>query len=821
MGWFDEQIRLRKQNDQEILEDSCMDMAEAVMGREFRASLESDRAKTKNAIDAVLHAMHVKTREIPDDVTELNEQLDYLLNPIGIMRRAVYLPSGWYKDASGPMLLVLKESGVPVAAIPGKVNGYDFIDPETQESRRIDSKTEKLFESEGLCFYKPLPQKKLGIKDLLLFMALSRSVTDHVMVIGSSAIVVAAGAIIPELTKLAYGKVLRGGQMTTLYALAFFMVCATIGKILFSSVSNMVSQSVQTKQSVAIEAAVMMRILSLPASFFRRFSAGELYKRTQSVTDLCKQLASALLSTGVTSLFSLVYIFQVFHYTPALVVPALVITLVTVAFSFISTMIQMDVSRSKMQLAAQESGMNYAMITGIQKIKLAGAEKRAFARWGRLYAKEAEFYYNPPTIIKMNTVISMAINLIGVVIMYSAAIASGVTYDNYVAFTAAYGYLSGAFTELSGIALMIAGIKPTLEMVAPILEQVPETDAGKKIVTKLGGSIEMSHVSFRYSRNMPFVLDDLSIKIKAGEYVAIVGETGCGKSTLVRLLLGFEKPNKGAIFYDGKDQGSLDLRSLRRHIGVVMQNGKLLMGNIYENITISAPWLGQKEAWEAAETAGFADDIREMPMGMQTMISEGQGGISGGQKQRLLIARAIVAKPKILIFDEATSALDNITQRKVTDALDSYKSTRIVIAHRLSTIRSCDRILVLRKGKISEDGSYEDLIAQNGFFAELVERQRLDIGLTEDESAEEGEDIGADESAEAEGYAGEAEGAEAEGYEAEGYDEEAEGAEAEGYDEEVEGAETEEYEAEEYDEEAEGAETVEYAEGDENTGADA
>ena len=501
----------------------------------------------------------------------------------------------------------------------------------------------------------------------------------------------------------------------------------------------MITRQVQTKQAVAIEAAVMMRVLSLPASFFRKFSAGELYTRTQSISELCKQLASAVLSTGFTSLFSLVYIVQIFHYTPALVVPALCITLATVVFSVVSTLLNTEIARSSMKLAAEESGMNYAMITGIQKIKLAGAEKRAFARWGRLYSREAEFLYNPPMIIKMNSVISTAIGLIGTVVMYSAAIKSGVTYDNYVAFTSSFGFVSGAFMEVSSIALMIAGFRPTLEMVSPILEEEPESTGGKQTVTRLGGNIEMSHVCFRYTDTMPDILDDMSIRIKAGEYVAIVGETGCGKSTLVRLLLGFEKPRKGSVFYDGKDISSLDLRSLRRHIGVVMQNGKLLMGSIFENITISAPWLGMDAAWEAAEAAGIAQDIREMPMGMQTMISEGQGGISGGQKQRLLIARAIAGKPNVLIFDEATSALDNITQKKVTEALNSYKCTRIVIAHRLSTIQACDRILLLRGGKIEEDGTYEELIAKKGFFAELVERQRLDTGSSknnEDESSE-------------------------------------------------------------------------------------
>jgi len=749
MGWFDEQIRLRKLNDEEMFEDSFLDMAGAVMGGKLQASLESSRVKTKNAIDTILRTFHVRTREIPEEVTDLEEQLDYLLDPQGIMRRMVKLPREWYKDAAGSYLMIYKEGQIPVAVMPGIFGGYEFTDPVTSKKRRIDSETQKLFEEEAIFFYKPFPQRKIGIKDILVYMTMSRSVTDYALIFITGAIITAIGALTPMFNKLAYGKVLSSGQMPMLYGLIFFMISAAIGNILFSTVSNLITQAVQIKQTVAIEAAVMMRVLSLPASFFRRFSAGELYNRTQSFTELCKLLASAVLSTGLTSVFSLVYITQIFHYTPALVAPSLIITLVTVVFSIVSTLINTQVSRESMKLAAQESGMNYAMITGIQKIKLAGAEKRAFARWGRLYAQEAQYLYNPPMVIKMNSVISTAIGLIGTVVMYSAAISSGVTFDNYVAFTSSYGYISGAFMQLSSVALMIAGIRPTLEMVSPILEEAPETAEKKQTVTALGGNIELSHVCFRYADNMPDVLDDLSIKIKQGEYVAIVGETGCGKSTLIRILLGFEKPRKGAVFYDGRDINSLDLRSLRRHIGVVIQNGKLMMGSIFENITISAPWLRMDDAWEAAEAAGIAQDIREMPMGMQTMISEGQGGISGGQKQRLLIARALAPKPKVLMFDEATSALDNLTQKKVTEAITSYNCTRIVIAHRLSTIQSCDRVLLLRNGKIAEDGTYDELIERRGFFAELVERQRLDTGEQKADSG--GAGVGNGDTYEAEG----------------------------------------------------------------------
>ena len=282
-----------------------------------------------------------------------------------------------------------------------------------------------------------------------------------------------------------------------------------------------------------------------------------------------------------------------------------------------------------------------------------------------------------------------------------------------------------AFQAMAGIATVMAQIKAILDLAKPIMEIEPEISEEKEVVSRVSGTIELAHVSFRYDEGMPYVLNDLSLKIRAGQYVAIVGRTGCGKSTLMRLLLGFETPQKGAIYYDGKDIRKLDMKSLRRKLGVVMQNGRLIAGSIYENVAIACPNLTLDEAWTACELAGIAEDIRQMPMGMHTMVAEGNGGISGGQRQRLMIARAIAGRPRILMFDEATSALDNKTQKQVTEALDALKCTRIVIAHRLSTIRQCDRILVLDGGNIIEDGTYEELINAGGYFAELVERQRV------------------------------------------------------------------------------------------------
>ena len=726
MGWFDEQIRDRKQNDDDAFAEAFANMASAITGKKIEASLNNDRVVTKDAIDEILKYYHVKSREIPDNLSDMNEQLEYLMRPYGIMRRTVKLEDGWYRDAIGAMLGVLRGNGRVVALIPTGFSGYSYFDYETGKRRKINRKNQHLFETEAIAFYQPFPLKRISLSSLAVYIVRSLSTADFVLIALATIALTLIGMISPMISKLLFARVLPSGSMRLLAAITVFSVCVSVSTLLITAVKNMITARIETKLNISVDAAAMMRVMSLPADFFKQYSAGELSSRVSQIGVLCKMLASSVLSVGLTSLFSLIYISQIFVYAPALVIPALIIILLTVVFSVVSSLVQMRLTTREMELSGKESGMTYALITGIRKIRLAGAEKRAFSRWGNLYAESAKLAYNPPMFIRLNAVISLAISLAGTLVMYYMAVKSGISVADYYAFDTAYGMVSGAFMSLAGIALVVAQIKPILHMVKPFFDTAPEVSDGKQVITRLSGGIELNNVSFRYSENMPLVVDDMSLKIRPGQYVAIVGKTGCGKSTLMRLLLGFEHPQKGAVYYDGRDLERIDLRSLRRRIGVVMQNGKLFQGDVYSNIVISAPWLTQAEAWEAAELAGIADDIRKMPMGMNTIISEGSGGISGGQRQRLMIARAIAPKPKILMFDEATSALDNITQKKISEALDSLKCTRIVIAHRLSTIRQCDRILVLDHGKIIEDGRYDELIEKNGFFAELVARQRLD-----------------------------------------------------------------------------------------------
>ena len=730
MGWFEKQIKQRSDLDQQLFEDSFFRVAGVILGERTATQISDDRIITKQAIDDILKYYHFKPVEIPKNLKEHEEQLDYCLRPHGLMKRQILLEDNWFQDAYGSILAYQKENGEPVALLPDRFSGYYFIDRKTNKKVKIMQETAKLFEREAYCFYKPLPQRKIGIPDLLLYMKNCMTMSDSVLIVLSILAVTGIGMLMPRITRALTGPVASNGNAGMLIGIAVCMLCTAISTQLLTSVKGMLNSRIQMKTSVGIQSAMMMRIMALPANFFRKYSAGELTSRSSSVNQLCELLLGMVVGTGLSSLASLLYITQIFSFAPVLVVPSLIIILTTVLFSTISSVVQIQISKKQMEHSAKESGMTYGMISGIQKIKLAGAEKRFFARWLNLYSQGAELIYAPPMFIKINGVITTAIGLISNIVLYYLAVQSGIDQSNYYAFTAAYGAVMGAFNSLAGVALSVGRIKPILEMAKPFLETEPEVADDKEIVTKISGGIELNNIYFRYNENSPYIVNNLSLKIKSGEYVAIVGKTGCGKSTLMRLLLGFEKPEKGAIYYDGKDLNKLDLSSLRRKIGTVMQSGGLFQGDIYSNIIISAPHLTLDDAWEAAEKAGIADDIRSMPMGMQTLISEGQGGISGGQKQRIMIARAIAPKPKILMFDEATSALDNRTQKQVSEALDAMGCTRIIIAHRLSTIRHCDRILVLDKGSIIEDGTYEELIQKGGYFAELVERQRLDIQQT-------------------------------------------------------------------------------------------
>ena len=726
MGWLESQIETRARLDEQMTNRAYAELAASVSPAGDAPRVDVDATEQIDAaVQACLRYCGVEAGPVPEGVTDWEQRIDALCRPSGILRRGVRLDGDWYRNAFGAMLTTF-DTGEPVALLPQGLHSYCYIDPGTGRKVKVTQDVASHIDRQATFFYRPLPQRPLNVRDLLAFISSVFDIGDYVVVLGAAAAATVVGFLPAWANQVAFGVVVPSGQTSLVAPIAALLLGVAVSTVLIGACRNLVMERVSLKIQVSSESATFARLMMLPTSFFRQYSSGDLASRVAQVTMLTQQLTSLFLGSGLSWVLSLVYLGQIAVYASRLIVPALIVVVVQAVFTLVATQVAARYERATMEASAKLSGTVTALLGGIQKIKLAGAEDRAFAKWAHGYAEYARGAYNRPVLVRAMTAIGGLIGMIGAIVIYYYAGSSGMSVADYMSFNVAYGQMSGAIMALVGVASQVAQIRPMLEMVSPILEAEPEVASDKPSVGTLTGGIEVSGVSFSYEEGSPEILRNLSFQVRPGEYVALVGKSGCGKSTILRLLLGFERPSRGTIFYGPHDVSKVDLRSLRSSIGVVMQDGRLFMGDLASNITISNPTATLDDAWEAAELAGIADDIRKMPMGMQTLVTEGGGGISGGQRQRIMIARAICGNRRILMFDEATSALDNVAQRHVSDSLESLNCTRLVIAHRLSTVRHCDRILVVDEGHIAEEGTYDELIERGGLFAELVERQRLD-----------------------------------------------------------------------------------------------
>ena len=724
--WMESQVETRARLDAEMSERAYAELAASVSGPSSSDHVAiGDLEQADAAARACLAHLGQEPGDVPDGVKDLDERLEWLCRPTGTMRRIVRLDEGWQTRAFGTMLGRL-DSGESVALLPRGIRGYKLLDPGSGRRVTVTRAVAKHIEPEAVLFYRPLPPRPLEIRDLATFIARVFDRGDYVVVFLAALAATLVGLAPAWANQVAFSVVAPSGEVGLILPVAALLLGVAVSSALIGACRNLVMQRVSTKIDVAVEAATFARVLALPSSFFKEYSSGDLASRVANMKTLAQQVVSIFLGSSLTAFLSLAYVAQVGAYAPVLVVPALSVAAIQAVLTIVVTLATVRYEKATLDANARLSGTVTALLGGVQKIKLAGAEERAFAKWAHGYSEYARATYNRPVTLRALPTLVGLVSLLGNIVIYYLAGSAQVSVADYMAFTVAFGQVSAAIMSLAGIAGQVAQIGPMLDMVSPILETAPETAEDKPSVESLTGGIDVSGVSFRYDDNSPYVLRDLSFRVRPGEYVAFVGKSGCGKSTILRLLLGFETPERGTIFYGPHDVSKTNLRSLRNHIGTVMQDGKLFMGDIFSNITISTPTATLDDAWEAAEIAGIADDIRKMPMGMQTLVTEGGGGVSGGQRQRIMIARAVCGRRRILMFDEATSALDNKTQKHVSDALEELKCTRVVVAHRLSTVRHCDRILVVDDGHIAEEGTYEELLAKNGLFAELVARQRLD-----------------------------------------------------------------------------------------------
>lgn len=657
--------------------------------------------------------------------SQCNTRLEDISRASRIRTREVALKGEWYKQDGGPILGYMEENDRPIALIPASPSKYIVHDLALGMKKVVDKETAEKIKFLGFVFYRPFDSKEITLRDLLTFGYESSWKQDFVMIVLMGILGGLLGTAIPLATGVVFNSIIPEGDREQLLQIAFFLGASALSTMLFQFTRSLATLRMEAKMEGAIQAAVWDRLLSLPVPFFKQFSAGELAMRAMGISQIRMILSGVTLNTILSSIFSIFTFALLFYYDIKLAGVAAVLVALAILVMGSLGYWQVRYQRKVLEISNNISGMMLQLIGGITKFRVAGAESRAFHRWSKEFGEQRKLVFKRETLSNGLATFNAFFPILSSMAIFYSLTSSNSTLSpgQFIAFNSAFISFMFSMASLSESLISANIVIPLYQRAKPILETLPEYDDTKINPKLLTGSIELSHVSFRYKEEGPLVLQDVSFQIDEGDYVGLVGTSGCGKSTLFRVLLGFEKPETGKVYYNGQDLSKVDIRAVRKQLGVVLQNGQLMSGDIFSNIVGADPYLTRDDAWEAARMVGIEEDIKEMPMGMHTFISEGTGTISGGQKQRLMIARAIIKKPKIIFFDEATSALDNRTQAIVSKSLDQLQATRVVIAHRLSTIVNCNKIIVMDQGKIVESGTYQELINNKGIFADLAKRQ--------------------------------------------------------------------------------------------------
>jgi ATP-binding cassette subfamily C protein len=574
------------------------------------------------------------------------------------------------------------------------------------------------------CFYRSFPPQALTWRDILGF-ALAGTRRDWITVALLGLAGGLLGMLIPIGTGILFGRIIPAADDVQLWWLVAVLAVTAMVSTLFEFVQGVASVRLETRMNSSVEAGVWDRLLNLPTSFFRQYSTGDLAMRAMGIARIRQLLTEAAMSSVLTFIFSLVSFGLLFYLDVRLALLATLLFAIVASISSWAAVVQLRYERENYRVRGKVASIVLQLLTGISRLRVAGAEKRALAFWAKSYSLQTKLGFQAQSVANNASVFMAVVPLMSAGFIFGAVALLGsesLTLATFLAFSAAFVQIIGASVTVSSTVTSMLEIVPLYERAKPILVTEPEFHRDKRDPGDLRGEIEISHVSFRYHADGPLILDGVNLHVQPGEFVAFVGPSGAGKSTILRLLLGFEAPTTGSIYFDREDLAGLDRQAVRSQIGVVLQNSQLTPGTLLSNI-VGSSLLTLDDAWEAARLSGLDADIKQMPMGMYTVITEGESTLSGGQRQRLLIARAVVSKPKILLFDEATSALDNVTQAKVTESLNKLKATRVVVAHRLSTVINADRICVVDQGRIVQQGRYQDLIEQPGLFADLARRQ--------------------------------------------------------------------------------------------------
>ncbi|WP_370083354.1 NHLP bacteriocin export ABC transporter permease/ATPase subunit [Streptacidiphilus sp. MAP12-16] len=638
--------------------------------------------------------------------------------------RAVRLSGRWWRENAGPLVGHRSGTGSPVALL-WRRGGYEAVHPTTGRRTRVSATNAADFQPHAVMFYRPLPEQPLPAWRLLRF-SLRGSRTDLRNLVLGGLVAVLLGAMVPIATGQVLGTFVPNAEKSLIVQTSLAIVATTVVSAAFMLLENISILRLEGRVEATLQPAVWDRLLRLPTRFFAERSTGELATAAMGVSAIRRVLSgisSVAVQAGTVGTVNLVLLLC---YSVPLALTAVAMLAVIGTVFLALGLWQLRWQRRLIVLNNKLNNQAFQTLRGLPKLRVAAAEDFAYAAWAGEFARSRELQRRVGRIKNLITVFNALYLPFCTLMMFMllAGPARGtLSASSFLTFSTAVTMVLTSVTQLTGALLSGASVLPLFEQIKPVLDEVPEVAGGSTAPGVLSGEIEVRQLSFRYAEDGPLVLDDVSFRVRPGEFVAIVGASGSGKSTLLRLLIGFDRPASGSVLYDGQELASLDRTAVRRQCGVVLQNAQPFTGSILDCIC-GAETFSLEEAWEAAEMAGLAEDIKRMPMGMHTVLSDGGGTVSGGQRQRLMIAQALIRRPRMLFFDEATSALDNETQRVVIESTRRLRATRIVIAHRLSTVMDADRVLVMAEGRIVQQGRPAELLADAGSpFHELVRRQ--------------------------------------------------------------------------------------------------
>lgn len=677
--------------------------------------ISSDKKMYKSELQFILNYYGID-EEIEADTLE--KQLEEIKNKYAINYRFVTLNEGWHKNSMLPLLV--NQSGKWTAVMSDFAGMCHFF-KDSKTAKVSDEFAETVFDK-ALCFYKGFESQKVSKPYLVKYMLKCVSIKEYIFLLTAMLAVMLFSTVIPNVQYYIFNNIVPSGTKNDI----FYVGCLLSGVLLISLglyvFRGVVTANIPLKVRANLQSAVVARLLKLKSGFFTKQMSGALSNAIIAISDISKIFSGKIITDFVSAVLSVIYAVEIFIYAREFMTYVYLAFVVLIALTLVNTFFINKYNRNFSQRTNKVTGFVYEVFGGMENVKLNNADSVMFNRWSKLYADSLKAQKKPFVVKYYNGIYSFIVSVFMLVIFY-VGIGESTSAASFIAFMSLYGLFLTSVGGISPALNAVADFNCAYSQLEEFFNAETEETGHKLAVDAFSGNVEFLNVCFKFPDSNNYVLEDIRFSIKKGQKIGITGKSGCGKSTILRLLLGFEQPEKGSIFIDNLDLKEINLSDFRKKLGVILQSSKLIAGDIYSNITLTYPQATPEEVNKVVELVGLKEDIESMPMGMHTYVSDDNISISGGQKQRILLARAIISKPSLLVLDEATNALDNITQAAITRYIDSTDSTAIIVAHRLSTIRNCDNIIVIDNKHIAEQGNYDELIQKKGVFYSLVKNQ--------------------------------------------------------------------------------------------------